>query len=86
MLKTTLGKYFFKVIIGWWKYEMELALEKWEQHYFLKNAHLSKVSISPQDRADQEGAENNMNDVKLAVLGSEGTGKSGEWRSFLRHG
>lgn len=27
-----------------------------------------------------------MNDVKLAVLGGEGTGKSGEWRCFLGHG
>lgn len=27
-----------------------------------------------------------MNDVKLAVLGGEGTGKSGEWCCFLWRG
>lgn len=27
-----------------------------------------------------------MNDVKLAVLGGEGTGKSGEWCCILWHG
>lgn len=27
-----------------------------------------------------------MNDVKLAVLGGEGTGKSGKWCCFLWHG
>lgn len=86
MLKTTIGKYFFKVIIGWWKYGVELALEKWEQHNFLKTAHLFQVRIAPKDRAEQDRTENNMNDVKLAVLGGEGTGKSGEWRYFLGHG
>lgn len=43
----------------------------------LKNTCLAQISTAPEAGLIKE-QENKMNDVKLAVLGGEGTGKSGE--------
>lgn len=44
----------------------------------LKNTCLAQISTGPEAGLTKKEQENKMNDVKLAVLGGEGTGKSGE--------
>lgn len=43
----------------------------------------AQVSIAPKDSKKEQS--DKMNDVKVAVLGGEGTGKSGEWFCVLWH-